>query len=379
MTSRKPRILVISPAGRVVDHDNVEWYHNTHDQLLDRYFNIGDMVVFDSTLKLIDYAEVDAMEIVNPTDADIERYKGYDFAIVRASNFVHNGANFHRAAEIIEKIKIPVYCTGVGGQSADDRPYLLNAENLRFWQTVAASSNLIGVRGTFSAEVFYHNGIKNVEICGCPSIFRTRNPNLQIKPRSPIENIAVSLRREVSSTYTSDVAGYLSMQRNLLVSADDRYAITFTSHGEQEEKAFFFKDAARIERAEQAFAESGWFSDDNRDQMRDIYMNRHFFFLKVADYDRFIRSKDFAIGMRVHGVLPALANGVPAALIAYDSRSQELADTHAIPTLKLADAARMTAQEMIDSVSFDAFNKLYPLRYEKMKFIHEANGIPHRM
>lgn len=376
---RKPRVLVISPAGQVYDHDRVRWYNDPRDQMLDRYFNIGDMVVFDSTLKLIDYADVRPLEIIAPTDAGIDECRDYDFAIVRASNFVHNDMNWHHAVEMIEKLDIPVYCTGVGGQGADGRPYALNEHNLRFWKTVADRCNIIGVRGTFSAELFYYNGIKNVEICGCPTIFRTRQPNLQIIKPERIENIAVSLRREVSASYTSDIGAYLAMQRKLLLTADRDYGITFTSHGEQEEKAFFFRDEARMARAERHFRDTGWFSEDDGSQMRDIYVNRHFFFLDVSDYDAFIRSKDFAIGMRVHGVLPALANGVPSALIAYDARSQELADTHAIPTIKLADAASMSAQEMIDSVSFDSFNKLYPIRYEKMRFVHEANGIPHRM
>lgn len=379
MESRKPNVLVISPAGQVIDHDNVEWYTQGRETMLDHYFNIGDMIVFDSTLKLIDYNSVVPMNIINPTEKEVDEYRNYDFAIVRASNFVHNGMDFHNAADLIEKLNIPVYCTGVGGQSAKGEVYKLNEKNLRFWKIVAERSKVIGVRGTFSAEVFYHNGIKNVEVCGCPTIFRTRNRDLQIRKPESIANLAVSLRREVDHTYSDDVAGYLNMQRNLLLSADRDYNITFTSHGEEEEKAFFFKDEPRMIKAERHFIDTGWWPEESRARMRDIYTNRHFFFLKVADYDQFIRQKDFAIGLRVHGVLPALANGVPAALIAYDSRSQELGNSHAVPMISLKDAARMSTQEMIDSVSYDEFNKVYPIRYDKMKFIHEVNGIPHRM
>lgn len=379
MESRKPKVLVISPAGQVKDHDNVEWYNQSRAEMIDHYFNIGDMVVFDSTLKLIDYDTVAPMKIIDPTEKDVEEYREYDFAIVRASNFVHNGMDFHNAADLIEKLNIPVYCTGVGGQSSKGEVYKLDEKNLRFWKVVSERSSVIGVRGTFSADVFYHNGIKNVEVCGCPTIFRTRNRNLKIAKPSSIRDVAVSLRREVDHTYSDDVSAYLEMQRKLLLSADNEYNITFTSHGEMEEKAFFFQDEERMAKAEQAFIDTGWWPPESRDQMKDIYTNRHFFFLNVADYDRFIRKNDFAIGMRVHGVLPALANGIPAALIAYDSRSQELANSHSVPMISLEDASRMTAQEMIDSVSFDDFNKVYPIRYDKMKFVHEANSIPHRM
>lgn len=379
MKTKRPSVLVISPAGKVVGRDSVEWYTNTKEQVLDRYFNIGDMVVYDSTLKLIDYDVVEPMNIIDPTEADISRYKNFDFAIVRASNFVHNQMNFHKAAEIIEALNIPVYCTGVGGQSADGRPYKLEGRTLRFWNVVADRCNLLGVRGTFSADVFLHNNIKNVDICGCPSVFRTRNRNNFIVKPDVVRDVAVSLRREVDPTYTTDLEGYLRTQRNLLLDADRSFRTTFTSHGEPEEKAFFFKDAARMSAATEQFDGSGWFTSETRAQMLDIYTHRHFFFLKVADYDRFIRKQDFAIGLRVHGVLPALANGVPAVMIAYDSRSQELADTHAIPTISLEQAAAMSVSDAIGQVSFDAFNKVYAARYDKMKFIHEVNGIPHRM
>ena len=44
------------------------------EKLLSDYFNIGDMIVYDSTLKLLRYAHLEPMKIMNPTEADIERY-----------------------------------------------------------------------------------------------------------------------------------------------------------------------------------------------------------------------------------------------------------------------------------------------------------------
>ena len=113
--------------------------------------------------------------------------------------------------------------------------------------------------------------------------------------------------------------------------------------------------------------------------MRALYADKLFFFLKVSDYDDFIRAKQFAIGYRVHGVLPALANGVPGVLVRYDSRSGELADSLAIPSVTAEEALRMGPRELVDAVSFDEFNKVFPARYDKMKFVLEQNGVPHRL
>ena len=58
------KILVMIPAGEVYDHDCVRWYR-AHDvqRSIDRYHNIGDAFVHDSSLKLLDYDQVDVLEI----------------------------------------------------------------------------------------------------------------------------------------------------------------------------------------------------------------------------------------------------------------------------------------------------------------------------
>ena len=85
------------------------------------------------------------------------------------------------------------------------------------------------------------------------------------------------------------------------------------------------------------------------------------------------------MGYRVHGILPALANGVPGVIVKYDSRSSELADTHAIPSIILDESKNVDVERLIDEASFDDFNKLYALRYDKMKFVLQQNGIPHML
>ena len=113
--SKRPRILVISPAGQVYNHDRVRWYKQSQQEIEERYFNIGDMVVYDSTLKMLDFAEISDLKIVSPTAEDIERYKGFDYIFVRASNFIHNEMQWHRALEVLEQVRLPVYALGVGG------------------------------------------------------------------------------------------------------------------------------------------------------------------------------------------------------------------------------------------------------------------------
>lgn len=377
---RKPRVLVLSPAGRVYDHDCVEWYGWPRDKIISHYFNIGDMVVYDSTLKMLDFASVDGAIIDRPTEGQIASYKGnYDFFMVRASNFLHNDMDWLHAIDVLEQVQIPVYAVGVGAQSSDRGVYKLTGKNLRFWQIVSERSAVIGVRGAFTADVLAASGIHNVEIVGCPSMFRTRQRELNIRKPDKIERLAFSIRREVGATYAADAAFYRHKQRSLLLQAARMFDVTVSIHGELEEKAFFYKDEAGMERAREIFKREQWFTPETRNEMEQLYLNKLFFFLKVNEYDDFIRRQDFALGYRVHGILPGLANGIPGIMINYDSRSTELANTHAIPSIKINEVDEVDLRAVLNDVDFSNFNRVHRLRYDKMKFVLEANGLPHRL
>ena len=377
--ARGKRILVLIPSGTVYDHDKVKWYETEPEKVQQHYFNVGDMVVYDSTLKILDYRALDRLVVTNPTAAQIERYKSFDYIFLRGSNFIHNRMDWLSAVEVLEKVQLPVYAIGVGSQAPSRDNYQLTGDNLRIWQMISERSKLIGVRGTFTADVLYSNGIKNIEIAGCPSLFRARNRDLRIAPPASLDHVAFSIRRETNAGYSSDVAKYLSVQRDFLVNTLRQFDTTLTTHGEAEEKAFYYRNEPAIAAARKEFLRSGWWTAETAEELEKLYREKMFFFLRVEDYDDFIRTQDFAFGYRVHGVLPALAQGVPGLLVKYDTRSTELADSFAIPSVVLKDQAPADVPTLLREVSFDEFNKVYPVRYDKMKFVLEQNGIPHRM
>ena len=57
---------------------------------INHYHNIGDAFVFDSSLKLLNFDKLDALEIANPKLDDIDRLNAeYDYVFLRGSNYVH--------------------------------------------------------------------------------------------------------------------------------------------------------------------------------------------------------------------------------------------------------------------------------------------------
>ncbi len=376
------RALVIYPAGEVYDHDKVRWYRAPMEKLLADYFNIGDMIVYDSTLKLLDYAHLEPMKIISPTEADIERYASeFDYIFVRGSNFIHEHMEWYRAVEVLERVKLPVYAIGVGAQASQNRTITLPESSKRLWQIVAERCAAIGVRGAFSAETLRHNGIGNVEVVGCPSIFRTRRRDLAIKvpDQREIRRVAFSLRREADKSYTADPAAYLRNQKAALLKVDSQSEMVMSSHGEQEEKAFFLRDDAAKEKAVAEFVRTGWWNGADDAAMRRIYEKQLFSFFDVERYDAFSCSIDLAVGYRVHGVLPAVAHGVPGVLVAYDTRSQELAETLKIPVVPEAALAEGGWRAVYQEAQIATLARSYAQSYDRMRDFLDRNGVPNRM
>ncbi|MDC7786696.1 polysaccharide pyruvyl transferase family protein [Rhodoplanes sp. TEM] len=370
------------PAGKRYEHDKIMIYDQVRSDYINSYFNTGDMMVYDSILKLLDFADLDVLKIANPTEADIARYNAiFDYVILRASNFIHEYMRWEKAEWVLGQLKIPVYAIGVGAQAEARRKVELSDESKRIWSLIAERSRAIGVRGAFSAEVLADNGIKNVEVVGCPSLFRNRDRDLKLALKAPADNkrIAFSLRRETSHYYAADTKAFTRMQRELLLRVSDTYDTTVTIHGEPEEKAFFAKDEAAIGQATERLRKAEWFTPENEARLTDIYRSRLFLNDRVEDYDTMIRKHDFAIGYRVHGVLPALANRVPGVVVSYDTRSSELAETFSIPTYSAEAILEQPLEKVLDPGQFDPFKKNFGSNYDRFKGLLDRCAIPNRM
>ncbi len=208
---RGARALVMIPAGKRYDHDKVMIYDQPREAYLRSYFNVGDMMVYDSTLRLLDFDDIDVLRIRNPSEADIDRYNSiFDYVFLRGSNFIHENMDWESAAFVLERLKIPVIAVGVGAQAETRRKITLPEQSKRIWAMIGERCHSIGVRGAYSAEVLADNGVKNTEIVGCPSLFRQRKRSLTLRrrPAGEVQKVAFSLRRETSRHYAEDMAGF---------------------------------------------------------------------------------------------------------------------------------------------------------------------------
>lgn len=381
------KILVMISAGEIYDHDCVRWYR-AHDvqRWIEHYHNIGDAFVLDSSLKLLDYDVVRAVDVRQVDDEKIERFnEEFDYCFLRGSNYIHDSVNWHCTAQIIEKLKIPVIAFGIGAQASHTGAISVSADTRRIMQLIGDHCHSIGVRGDFSAQVLADLGLTNVRVIGCPTLFRHNNPELRIDlpALEQVRKVGYTLRREVSASYARDVARYLAVQRETILALAERYDLTVLTQGEVEEKKVALGTPEQRTAALAALAGRGWLGDrtiePGPDLLAQIYHDRLFYSDVVADYDRVTRQQDLVLGFRLHGNLIALANGVPAIYYSYDSRTSEFADFLKIPVYDVFSGHPFHLEEYWDQALFEPFNRAYPRAYDNMREFLDENGIAHRM
>ncbi|WP_062221468.1 polysaccharide pyruvyl transferase family protein [Aureimonas sp. D3] len=376
------RAALVKYSGRRLNNHKAVWFDVPFKDTLETYYNTGDICVYDSTLRVVDYTEGHLLNIDEPvTDAELKRLKeNCDFILLRGSNYIHEEMDWGHFLAWIEALNMPVLCIGVGAQAEQERPIILPTEGRRVWQAIAERTPMIGVRGAFSAETLHRNGIHNLEIVGCPSIFRSldRSMTLRHRPDGP-KRVTFSLRREVGSTYAVDPIKFALTQKRMIAKLALVSDLFLSCHGEPEEKAFFFKAPRHMEAAAAKLVAEGWFDETTGQVMRDLYERRLYYVGAPDDYDLYAQQFDAALGYRVHAVLPAVAVGVPGVLFSYDTRSRELAETFDLPIYSPEEFERQTLKDAVDPSRFERFQSLFAERYDRMKNFIEKNGVRSRM
>jgi hypothetical protein len=376
------RVLVISPSGEVYDHDNVRWYNHTDVQgSIEHYHNIGDAFVFDSSLKLMRFAKLEALKIRNPTDADIDRYNAeYDYAFLRGSNYIHPFMDWENAPRVLERLKIPIVAWGIGAQAPKKGKLELSDATRRVVSLIADRSVSMGVRGTYTADVLWQLGVRNLRIVGCPTVFRNNDPGLRIDlpPLEQVRSAVFTLRREVGGDYAQDVGRYLGLQRDTILDLASRFDLHVMAQGEIEEKKLLWGTPEQRAQATAALRHEGWLHGEG-DPMEALYDGRLFYSDVVAEIERFVAARDMVLGYRLHGNLMALANRVPSVYFTYDSRTVEFAETLSIPSFDVFGSKPFRIEDYWDQSLFEKFNRAYYQRYRDMRLFLDENGVAHKM
>jgi hypothetical protein len=376
------KVLVISPSGEVYNHDCVRWYSDVgFDTHPDHYHNIGDAFVFDSSLKLMQFDELETLDIRNPTDEMIDCYNSeYDYAFLRGSNYIHPLMDWENAPSVLRRLRIPILAFGVGAQAPVKGGLELPPAAREVLAIIADHSTSVGVRGAYTADVLWDLGLRNVRIIGCPTVFRGNDPTLRIDlpPLDEIKQVGYTLRREVGYDYAKNVRRYLDVQRDSILDLSHRFSLDILAQGEVEEKAMLWGDPAQRDAARAILRGQGWLHGP-KDRLEALYDQRLFYSDDVSEFEAKLCAQDLVLGFRLHGNLLGLANRIPAIYFTYDSRTTEFVDTFSIPRFDVFAGEPFRLEDYWDQSLFERFNRAYYQRYRDMRLFLDENAIAHRM
>jgi hypothetical protein len=269
---------------------------------------------------------------------------------------------------------------GVGAQTNDRSDIAkIHPNTLRMMKIISERSPEIGVRGYYTAEVLSANGIQNVNVIGCPSIYANCSPTTAFRISSNLfENMAVNFSRRVAD-HSFNKNYLMSIENALLKIAIDNDA-EFIAQDEIEEiaisygnKSNEFIDDIKI-----------YFNQKNINEVVNYFEARLRYFTNYTEWKNTIKQKNLIVGSRLHGNLIALINGIPSLTIVHDSRTLEMCALTGAPYIHINSAENINYTdniiiEKINNINYDLFIKNHKNLFIKYKKFLDLSGLNNRI
>jgi ubiquinone/menaquinone biosynthesis C-methylase UbiE len=336
--------------------------------------NTGNLIIGYAAHTLLETKEY-AHFFVPFSQQQIEYYKSrYDKIIIAASNFLHKYADFGIFADNLEKLSLPVAVLGLGAQANsfnDDISCDLKPGTIRFAKLISEMSELIGVRGGYTADILNKLGIKNVSIIGCPSYYIANDPNYQIhkKPYHKELSVAVNIMQSKQNT-ANEYLLKKAIQNKYDVIGQMEWCLEVLK-----------KEGLQFEKYDRLDSNLAYYrSFLNLDLLTEFARTNFYQFYDVPLWLAHMQKYDFVMGTRFHGAMAAIQAGVPAIVVVHDSRTQELCEYLNIPSIKQNDfSLNLTVNQLYEYADYSKFNKEYGIKFDNYLNFLQKNGLKHNI
>jgi len=262
----------------------------------------------------------------------------YDLVLIPASNFVNNVTDLSAHYAYFSKTDVSLVCFGLGSQLLPGQDVALAPGTEKFLRLVGERSGSIGVRGTFTAEVLWNLGVRNVSVVGCPSLLSLRAEHLQRLLREPptLDKLAVNFSNNVRRHALNAMAMKVS-EDSLFQRVMRENSFYILQNETPEIDLLEARDAgnadgviAAMERVCASFAVS-----PSRDDVKQYLLQRMRIFFSVNEWLGSTSTMTASVGSRFHGNIAAILSGVPAMFLVHDMRTLELCEFFHLPHLIL--------------------------------------------
>jgi hypothetical protein len=338
--------------------------------------NVGNYLFSYSTYRALhlpgnELVSNSTLSETRPSDAETAARVNdeFDAFVVPLANAFRRGfvRRLDHLTGLVEQLRIPVTVVGVGAQAGLE----LDSSDLddiapsvrRFVAAVLERSASIGVRGEFTADYLLGLGFPSsaVDIIGCPSLF-LRGPGWSLpEAPAPIEDetpVALNLTEGVPGL--GDWVMELTRRHPRLVHVNqDKKDLRLMLWGEEHAQE---TDPGIPLRPDHPLV--------TEDRIR--------FPVEAWTWLEYLKDFDFATGTRLHGNVAALLAGVPAVLLAHDSRTLELAEYHDLPFRRVDETLpSLTLDQVREDYAPEAFDKGYADRFSRFLSFLERNDLAH--
>ncbi|RAT98744.1 polysaccharide pyruvyl transferase family protein [Brevibacillus sp. Leaf182] len=214
---------------------------------------------------------------------------------------------------------------------------------------------VIACRGEYTAEVLSSNGVKNVEVIGCPSLFHTKDPNFKLSKRNYLRKnprIATGItpwpNEKMSTSLVKEYLGYAIRNKIDFIEQADNSWIEFLSETDKSFKGLFHTYFKRFGKM----------------------------FFDIEEWRAYSRELDFSFSGRFHGNVIPLLEGVPSLFISIDARTKEMCEYFKFPTIDIQEFCfDKTLEELYEMADYTEFNKSYSDAFIKFENYVKKNNL----
>lgn len=322
--------------------------------------NVGDLFIVDSLKRILVHDRARSFDVDprKPIAArDIERINAEaDAAVICGTNLWYKrmpkAGRWMFSLEDLKAIRAPIVPLGVGTTRHADDDNGFEPETLAQIRRIHESCAVGSARDGRTAEVLHAAGVTNVQMTGCPTLYRSLEPQWKLRRKPGAKKVVVTVRK-----------GAARNVRKLLN--------VLTSRGLEPVIA-----------AQQ--------DPDNFLAGRSIPLVRKawptLYEYEMRPYMALVDEAVGAIGWRLHGNMIHLAHGNPAILFSNCSRGESFCATFGLPQVPSPDHVDLSdarIEEMVDRLLDPGTFAALPARYAEhrsamARFI-EANGLRHNL
>lgn len=331
-------------------------------------FNVGNRLWFQGIMSAIDTDANQYSFLSDELNAEVINSE-FDMIILPMANIFNRRFRTFLEDRTFETIKIPVYVIACGAQADDyDDLELLIREigepSKRFIGAVYHTGGEFALRGEFTKAFFDRLGFPSAVVTGCPSMYQFGRSFTAVGSKPDAES------------YKPVFNGNIEAIQNLMELYSD--SLFMDQDTLWKELYFEYKDKPTF-RSEIAFYcnyspyTAKLLSEDRVRLIPDMY-NWHTFLRKMGF--------DYSFGSRIHGSIMAILSGIPATIVAIDTRTREMAEFFSIPYVKHDRGHVYTHEEfkaLYRQADYTKFNETYLQKYQVYEHFLLQHGIVGRV